>query len=425
MAVRIEKIHLRDAANNWAALPDWTYTNNGTTTSVSELFVNNKKVTQAVTTANANYPIILKTTTATATVTDTTIFGSKITANPSTGNLAATKFNNLTLSAATTGFTISGGTTSKTLTVPATITLAAAAGKGVVTAVTSASEDLPTSKAVDTAISSAILAANVPAVSSATPQAVATVAATGTATAYARADHVHAITSATITTALTYTPLGTQSVSKNIVGGSTTATANVSVTTNGIYLNHLEDTSVQSSHKIIGKGGTTVTATTSDNDNIITINSTTYSAMTTAAATTGTETTGHVITAKVLHGERASWYGTTTIGATITAKAVTTATVTVSNVTYDNTDLVGYKLKKGSQIVVNFINANTVTNADLTLNIAGTGAKPIFVDGATVSSGNQFLWDAGTEIEFIYDGSYYRVICAPIDNATISAIVSS
>ena len=186
------------------------------------------------------------------------------------------------------------------------LTPSAAASKGVVTAVTSASEDLPTSKAVNTAISDAISAANVPAVSTATPQAVATVAATGTAAAYAREDHVHAITSATITTALGYVPLKTQYLSKNIVGGSTTATANVNVTANGIYLNHLEDSSVQSSHKIVGAGGTTVTATTSNGGNIITINSTTYSAMTTAAATTGTATGGYIISPKVLHGERAS-----------------------------------------------------------------------------------------------------------------------
>ena len=68
-------------------------------------------------------------------------------------------------------------------------------------------------------------------------------------------------------------------------------------------MNHLEETTVKSSHKIIGKGATTVTA---DSSGIITINSTSYSAMTATDATAGTATADKVITAKVLHGERAS-----------------------------------------------------------------------------------------------------------------------
>lgn len=47
-------------------------------------------------------------------------------------NVWSTKINNLTLTAATTGFTIAGGTTSKTLTVSETYTLGAACAKGVV-----------------------------------------------------------------------------------------------------------------------------------------------------------------------------------------------------------------------------------------------------------------------------------------------------
>ena len=57
--------------------------------------------------------------------------------------------NDLTLTAATTGFTIKGGTTEKTLTVGADYTLAAACAKSVDTdTMTSSSTNLPTSKAV-------------------------------------------------------------------------------------------------------------------------------------------------------------------------------------------------------------------------------------------------------------------------------------
>ena len=61
------------------------------------------------------------------------------------------------------------------------------------------------------------------------------------------------------------------SVSKNIVGASDSATANAAVTsdTAGVYLNHLEDTTVTSSHKIVGSGATTVK---SSSNGVITIN---------------------------------------------------------------------------------------------------------------------------------------------------------
>lgn len=59
-------------------------------------------------------------------------------------------YNGLTLTAATTGFTIAGGTTSRTLTVNSTYTLGAACAKGVDTSITagSTSTNLPTTAAV-------------------------------------------------------------------------------------------------------------------------------------------------------------------------------------------------------------------------------------------------------------------------------------
>lgn len=421
MSVHVEKIHLRDAGGNWAALPDWTYTNNGTTTTVSDLFDNNAKVTQTVTTTSGDYPVILKATTATVTTTDTTIFGAKIKANPSTGNLTATKFNNLTLSAATTGFTVSGGTTSAaTLTVPTSVTIAAAAGYNVSNTVpiASTSAKLPTCSAVASAISSAVSAAHIPSVSTTAGTAITTAAAsagtTDAGTAYSAYNHTHQITSDTITGALGYTPVSTHYISKNIIGRSNTVTANTSAANGSVYLNHLEESTVQSSHKITGTGATTVIA---DNSGNITINSTSYSAMTATDATTGTATDNKVITAKVLHGERASWYGISSSSPTVAAKAVTTAA--------PNGDIAGYKLKKGTQVIVNFTTANTVTNAGLTLNIGGTGAMPIYVDGAVTSGTNQFLWDAGTEIEFIYDGTNYRVVSAPISDGDITNLLNS
>ena len=62
----------------------------------------------------------------------------------------------------------------------------------------------------------------------------------------------------------------THYTSKNIVGNSDTSNANIAVPNNGVYLNHLEDSTITSSHKIIGAGSTTVTASV---DGIITIKS--------------------------------------------------------------------------------------------------------------------------------------------------------
>ena len=80
----------------------------------------------------------------------------QIVATTSTSQALTNKtYNGLTLTAAETGFTISGGTTTKTLTINSDITLAAAAAKGVDTSIstTSTSTNLPTSAAVATLVS--------------------------------------------------------------------------------------------------------------------------------------------------------------------------------------------------------------------------------------------------------------------------------
>lgn len=93
----------------------------------------NNAVTQAaaITTAGA-YPIIIANSTATTAVTGSVNKTSTLTYNPSTkALLTAGTVDGLTLAPQTTGFKISGGTTSKTLTIGADYTLAAACAKGV------------------------------------------------------------------------------------------------------------------------------------------------------------------------------------------------------------------------------------------------------------------------------------------------------
>ena len=63
----------------------------------------------------------------------------------------------------------------------------------------------------------------------------------------------------------------THYTSKNIVGASATATSNAAATNGSVYLNHLEESAVKSSHKITGSGATSVASDASGN---ITITST-------------------------------------------------------------------------------------------------------------------------------------------------------
>ena len=63
----------------------------------------------------------------------------------------------------------------------------------------------------------------------------------------------------------------THYTSKNIVGASSTATTNAEASNGNVYLNHLEESAVKSSHKISGSGATTVSSDASGN---ITITST-------------------------------------------------------------------------------------------------------------------------------------------------------
>lgn len=95
------------------------------------------------------------------------VYDTSITVNPSSDTITASNFagkiNDVTVSKATTGFTIAGGTTSKTLTVNNTYTLGAACAKAVDSSISanSSSTNLPTSAAVESRINQAITDAQV------------------------------------------------------------------------------------------------------------------------------------------------------------------------------------------------------------------------------------------------------------------------
>lgn len=63
-------------------------------------------------------------------------------------------------------------------------------------------------------------------------------------------------------------------------------------------------------------------------------------------------------------------------------------------------------LKSGSVVAVKFTNENTVSSP--TLNISGTGAKQIQLNGEALTSPAHY-WVAGAVVTFVYDGNYWHV----------------
>lgn len=67
--------------------------------------------------------------------------------------------------------------------------------------------------------------------------------------------------------------------------------------------------------------------------------------------------------------------------------------------------LTGFSLLTGARVAVLFSNANTASNP--TLNISSTGGKPIYYRNSAIPAG---YIQAGTVLELVYSGSYWRVI---------------
>ena len=83
------------------------------------------------------------------------------------------------------------------------------------------------------------------------------------------------------------------------------------------------------------------------------------------------------------------FFGNSSTAADVAAKAV---------------DCSGFGLSSGAVVSVTFANANTVADA-LSLNVNGSGAKPIYNQFGAVSATNPAMFPAGQPIEFVYDGT--------------------
>jgi hypothetical protein len=145
----------------------------------------------------------------------------------------------------------------------------------------------------------------------------------------------------------------THYISKNVVGTSSTATANGAVIgTGGVYLNHLEESAVKSTHKIVGEGTVRVT---SDSNGNITItgtdtNTDTNSVTGITAGATGTITNSATADPYIkikddsTHRGQIQLKGTGTV--TVSSDANGVITINSTGVEAGDIDLSGYKTKQ-------------------------------------------------------------------------------
>ena len=89
---------------------------------------------------------------------------------------------------------------------------------------------------------------------------------------------------------------------------------------------------------------------------------------------------------------------------------------TSSSTVAKTVSITGFTLVTGAKITVLFNYKNTASN--LTLNVSGTGAKPIYYKGAKMEAG---MIEAGAVLELVYTGSYWRVV-GDLAESSISAL---
>ena len=124
--------------------------------------------------------------------------------------------------------------------------------------------------------------------------------------------------------------------SKNIVGASKTATGNAAVTTNGVFLNHLENTTVTSAHGITGAGSVKVTSDASGNITITgTDTDTNHNTTNEAGHYIPSGTTGTVTQTA---GTAVAWSGKVITGITLDSKKHVTGITTGAIPANPNTD---------------------------------------------------------------------------------------
>ena len=92
------------------------------------------------------------------------------------------------------------------------------------------------------------------------------------------------------------------------------------------------------------------------------------------------------------------------------AHSTTSPTAAAKNATIDSGTL---EMTEGAVVSVTFTYANTA--ASPTLNVGGTGAKPIMTNGTPYA-----YWAAGATALFVFDGTYWQVASTPVYASTVT-----
>ena len=90
---------------------------------------------------------------------------------------------------------------------------------------------------------------------------------------------------------------------------------------------------------------------------------------------------------------------------------------TSANTAAKTTTINDFLLYTGATVTVYFNNENTVANP--TLNVSGTGAKPIYANGAAITS--DYYWKNKDTVTFIYDGTNWVLTETSAQKAAIAA----
>ena len=191
----------------------------------------------------------------------------------------------------------------------------------------------------------------------------------------------------------------THYTSKNVVTNASTSNANAAAANGNVYLNHLEETTVKSYHKISGDGITTVTADASGNITISTPNTNTDTKVTSAANHYGpTSDTNSTITKNASSSVSAGWNSSSLVTGIsvyrdskghVTDVALTSVKMPSNpNTHYESKNIVGLTASSTTNttaaIATNGIYLNHIENSALKSShkISGSGATTVTADAS-------------------------------------------
>ena len=270
---------------------------------------------------------------------------------------------------------------------------------------------------------------------------------------------------------------GSNNISKNVVANTASSNANAAAANGSVYLNHLEESSVTSSHKISGGGITTVSADASGNiiintnnpnsDTKVTntLNTTTkgyITATTTSTTSTGTQifdtgvylgTSAGYLHAKTFVGDLSGNASTatnatnatnattatklSTTGHNLVGGGITTVTASGSNIVistpdtnthYESKNIVGLTASSTTNTTTaiasnGYVYLNHIENSALKSShkISGSGATTVTAD----ASGNIIISSTDTNTDRSVTSAAYHYTPASDTNSTITKNASS